>query len=302
MKVVVAGANGLIGSHLVRALRKRGDTVVALVRDARGSDPAEVRSWDGKSQGRWAGAVDGADAVVCLAGAPVAKRWTSGHKAAIRASRVEAVRALVEAMRAASRRPRAFVSGSAVGYYGFRGDALLDESAAAGDDFLAGVCVAWEGEARGAEALGVRTVLLRSGVILARDGGALGRMLLPFRAFVGGPVGDGRQWLSWIHIDDEIGLILHAIDREVRGPMNATAPEPATMRDFAKALGKALGRPSWLPVPGFALRLGLGEMSSMLTESQRAVPKAALESGYTFRFPTLASALADLFGGARASA
>jgi uncharacterized protein (TIGR01777 family) len=215
---------------------------------------------------------------------------------------VDSSRALVEAMRAARDKPRVFVAGSAIGYYGFQGDEPLDEIAAAGSDFLASVCQQWEGASRVAETIGVRTVLLRTGVVLAREGGALQKMLPPFKAFIGGPIGNGKQWLSWIHIDDEVGIILRGLDSELRGPVNAAAPEAATMKDFSRRLGTALGRPSWLPVPAFALRAALGELASMLTNGQRVVPKAALDIGYVFRFPSLAPALADLLGGARASA
>ncbi len=306
MKVVVAGANGLIGKSLVAKLRARGDDVVALVRtpDAGAAWARGVtqQAWDGRAMGPWASSVDGADAIVNLAGAPVAgKRWSEAWKKEILSSRLDSAKVLVEAARAATRKPRVFVAGSAIGYYGFHGDEPLDESAGPGTDFLAEVCAQWEDVSRAAEALGLRTVLLRTGVVLASDGGALQQMLPPFKAFVGGPIGDGKQWLSWIHLDDEVGLILWALDRELRGPLNAAAPGAVTMKDFSKALGRALGRPSWLPVPGFALRAALGEFASMLTHGQRVVPKAALDAGYVFRFPVLDAALADLLGGARAT-
>ncbi len=307
MRVIVAGASGLIGRKLCAKLRQRGDSVVALVRrvepSAAWAAGLEQLAWDGRSQGGWSSAIDGADAVVSLAGAPVGgKRWSEAYKREILDSRVLSSRALVEAMRAAKARPRAFVAGSAIGFYGFHGDEVIDESAAPGSDFLADVCRQWEDESRKADALSVRTVLLRTGIVLAREGGALQQMLPPFKAFVGGPIGDGKQWFSWIHVDDEVGLIEHALDRELRGPLNATAPEAVTMKDFCKALGRALGRPSWLPVPGFALRVGLGEFASMLTEGQRVSPKAALASGYSFHFPALQAALADVLGPSKAGA
>lgn len=305
MKVVVAGANGLIGKHLVAKLRARGDEVVALVRKT-GSDGwaqgSTVVAWDGKTQGPWAAHVDGADAVVNLAGAPVAgKRWSPEWKKVIYDSRIDSTRAVVDALKAAAKKPAVFIGGSAIGYYGLPGEAVIDETSAAGADFLAGVCRDWEAEASKAEQAGVRTVLLRTGVVLASDGGALEQMLPPFKAFVGGPIGDGKQWLSWIHIADEVGLILWAIgDARVKGPLNAVAPEPVRMGTFTKALGRALHRPSWLPVPGFALRAALGEFATMLLGSQRVVPKVALEGHYEFRFPQLPEALSDLFGGSRA--
>ena len=295
MKVAVAGANGLIGSNLVRALRARGDEVVPLVRSPR--NPGEVR-WDPKAGGEWTRALDGVDGVVNLAGANVGgKRWSEDYKKEIRESRLQATRALVEGMRSASRRPGVFVSASAVGYYGGRGDEEVTESTPPGRDFLAEVCKAWEGEAAHAEQLGVRTVLLRTGVVLDGNDGALKKMVPPFKAFVGGPIGSGRQWVPWIHIGDEVGLILWALDGTVRGPVDATAPKPARMQDFARALGRALGRPSLLPVPAFALRLAIGGMAEVLLEGQRALPRKALEGGYRFQFDDLERAFRDVLGG-----
>ena len=292
MKVVIGGANGLIGSELGRALRARGDEVVALVRKPRG--PGEVM-WDGRSVP--AGALERADAAVNLSGANIgARRWSEPYKKEIVDSRVESTRAFVEAMRAARPRPRAFVNASAVGAYGGRGDEELTEDSAPGGDFLAGVCKATEAQALRAEELGVRTVLLRTGVVLAQHGGALKQMLPPFKAFVGGPIGNGKQWFPWIHLADEVGLILWALDGGVRGPLNAVAPAPVRMKDFAQALGRALHRPALFSVPALVLRLGLGEMAEVLLEGQRAVPRKALQGGYRFRFPELAGALADLIG------
>ena len=294
MKVVIGGANGLIGSALLAALRARGDQVIALVRKPRG--PGEVK-WDGRTVSP--GAFDGADAVVNLAGANIgARRWSEAYKKEILDSRLEPTRAFVEGMRATRPRPRAFVNASAAGVYGGRGDEEVTEETPPGDDFLAGVCKATEGEARHAEELGIRTVLLRTGVVLAREGGALKQMLPPFKAFVGGPIGSGRQWFPWIHIADEVGLILWAVEGSVRGPLNAVAPNPVRMKEFAQALGRALHRPALLSVPPFVLRLGLGEMSDVLLEGQRAMPRKALDGGYRFRFPELTAALADLVGAA----
>ena len=289
MKAVIGGANGLIGSALVRALRTRGDEVVPLVRGAGGV------KWDGRSVP--GAALDGADAVVNLAGASLAgKRWSEAYKQEIVESRVASTRAFVEAMRAARPRPRVLVNASAVGVYGGRGDEELTEASAPGTDFLAGVCKAWEAEAQRAEELGVRTVPLRTGVVLAREGGALKQMLPPFKAFVGGPIGSGKQWFPWIHIADEIGILLWALDGAVRGPVIAAAPNPARMKEFAQALGRALHRPAVFAVPALVLRLGLGEMAEVLLDGQRAVPRKALEGGYRFRFPELPAALADLLG------
>jgi uncharacterized protein (TIGR01777 family) len=291
MKIVVAGANGLIGRHLVARLRERGDEAVALVR--RPGSAAE-RGWDGRSLD--SSVVDGANAVVNLAGASVAgQRWTGSYKIQIRQSRIESTRAIVEAIRASRSRPKVLVNASAVGWYGGRGDEEITETSAPGKDFLAEVCQAWEAEALRAEPLGVRVVLLRTGVVLARDGGALAKMVPPFKAFVGGPIGSGRQWVPWIHLADEVGLILWAIDSQVRGPVVAVAPNAVRMKDFARALGRALRRPAIFPVPAPALRLAMGEMAEVLLEGQRARPVKALEGGYRFRFGEVGAALADLF-------
>src|SRR6266849_6173848 len=276
MKVVIGGANGLIGSELGRALRARGDEVVALVRKPR--EPGEVK-WDGRSLP--AGALDGAEAAVNLSGANIgARRWSEAYKKEIVDSRVEW--------------PRVFVNASAVGAYGGRGDEELTEESARGADFLAGACKQSETEALRAEELGVRTVLLRTGVVLARQGGALKQMLPPFKAFVGGPIGKGRQWFPWIHMADEVGVILWALDSTVRGPVNSVAPNPVRMKEFAQALGTALHRPALFPVPALVLRLGLGEMAEVLLEGQRAVPRKALNGGYRFRYGELHAALHDL--------
>lgn len=275
MRVVVAGASGLIGTELTRALQARGDEVVRLPR-------FRTAPWS----------VDGADAVVNLAGANVAgKRWSESYKKQILDSRVETTRALAEATNRALIKPRVLVNASAVGYYGGRGDEPMDESGSAGADFLAGVVQAWEAEAR--EAM-VRSVQLRTGVVLTPKGGALQQMLPPFKAFVGGPIGSGRQWVPWIHIADEVSAILFCIDRDLSGPVNLVAPGVVTMKDFAAALGRALHRPSLLNVPGGPLKLILGEFAAVLLEGQRAVPKKLVEAGFQFRFPDLDSALRDL--------
>ncbi|GAC1558431.1 MAG: TIGR01777 family oxidoreductase [Myxococcales bacterium] len=299
MKIVVGGASGLIGKRLVARLAARGDEVVALVRTTAGDPPwaRGVRrvAWDGKQSGPWAAELDGAGAVVNLAGASVSgKRWSESYKQEILASRVDSTRALVQAMGAAAQKPRVFVSGSAVGYYGGRGDEPLDESAAPGDGFLAGVVRAWEAEAVAAEALGVRVALLRTGVVLAVEGGALPQMLPPFKAFVWVPVGSGKQWFPWIHVDDEVSLLVWAIDRDLRGPVNAAAPGVETMEAFCKSLGRVLHRPSWAKVPAAALRLAVGEFATVLTEGQRVVPGKAAQSGFRFRFERSEAALADL--------
>ena len=270
MKVAVAGSSGLIGTALVQALAARGDEVVRLPRF--GAAP-------------WS--LQGADAVVNLAGANLsAQRWSKAFKEEILRSRVEPTRALVNL------KPAVLVNASGVGYYGGRGDEVLDESAGPGADFLASVCVAWEAEAR--KLASGRVALLRTGVVLAPRGGALERMLLPFKAFVGGPIGDGKQWFPWIHIADEVAAILWCLDHAIAGPVNLAAPGIVTMKDFAAALGRALHRPSWAPVPKAALRIALGEMADMVVEGQRAVPKKLTESAFQFRFQDVDSALRDL--------
>jgi len=255
--------------------------------------PARAIGWDGLRA-----AMPETDAIVNLAGESIASgRWTAARKAAIRSSRVEATRALVDAAAAASPRPKVLVNASGVGYYGAHGDEPLDETAAAGTDFLARLCVEWEAEARRAEALGVRVVVVRLGVVLAPDGGALSAMLLPFRAGLGGPIGGGRQWMSWVHRDDVVGLLREAVgNAEYAGPVNATSPNPVTNRDFTRALGRVLHRPTVLPVPGIGLRLLMGEMATMLLTGQRVLPKVAERRGYAWQQPELPAALERCVG------
>lgn len=241
-------------------------------------------------------ALSGYDAVVHLAGENVAGgRWTDARRSAILDSRVEGTRAVVEALLAASPRPRTLISASAVGYYGNPGDRVVDEGDGPGQGFLADVCRAWEAEAREAEALGVRVVRVRIGVVLSRDGGALARLMPVFRMGVGGRVGDGQQWMSWIHIDDAVKVICFALEQEeISGPLNAVAPSPVTNREFSRALAKHLRRPAWLPVPAPALRLALGEMSSVVLEGQRVAPEGLRKLGYPFEYDELDAALHNL--------
>lgn len=298
MRVAVIGATGTIGRAASAALLGRGDAVTAVSRGgAAGITGADDARWDPVDGPPPDAALDGADAVLNLAGAPIeGGRWTAARKRQIHESRVLTTRLLVDALgRGAA--PRTLVNASAVGYYGARGDELLDESAPSGDDFLAETCIAWEREAVRAEDHGVRVVRVRTGIVLDREGGALPKLVLPFRFFAGGPIGGGRQWVPWIHIDDEVGLILHALDRdEVAGPLNAGAPEPVRQRDFAAALGRVLGRPSLVPTPAVALRLAMGEMATLALDGQRAVPKAALATGYAFGYTEAEPALRALLG------
>ena len=289
MKIVIAGGSGFLGSALSEALRSRGDHVVILSR--RGATP-----WtpDGTA-GPWAAQLDGADAVVNLAGEPLpGKRWTADRKSRILQSRVLATRSLAEAIRASSRKPSVFVSGSGVGFYPDSED-LVDESSPAGTGFLSQVCVAWESEALRAEVPECRVVLMRTGVVLHRSGGALQKLLLPFSLGAGGPIGSGSQWWGWIHLEDWVRMTLWAIDTpRMRGPLNVCAPEPARNREIMKALGRSLHRPAVIPTPAFALRLALGDMADeMLLASQRAVPRAARDGGFAWMFPELQPAMDD---------
>lgn len=331
MRIVIAGGTGFIGTALVSALIRAGHDVVVLTRqqpaevddtgvraaDVGGSPPGsvEIVRWDPMNEDPTPAVpthiVDGADAVVNLAGATIARRWTSSAKRLILNSRLDATRALVRAIGAAQERPRVFVSASAVGYYGPCGDELITEGSPAGDDFLAEVCKQWEaaalgvsgewGAAMGADAVdlraaGVRVVTARFGLILG-DGGALPTMALPFKLFVGGPLGSGQQWTPWIHIDDCTGLIRHALETDtLRGPLNVTAPEPVRNEQFANMLGRVMGRPSFMPAPAFAMRAVLGEMATMVLSGQRAVPEKALAEGYRFRYTDAEAALRDVLG------
>ena len=308
MKIAIAGGSGFLGRSLARRLLADGHAVSILGRgapEARAAVPepqpqaSAVRvAWlpDG-TVGPWAAALAGADAIVNLAGASIgARRWSAAEKARIRDSRVLATRSLAGAIRTMAQPPRVFVSGSAQGYYGSRGDEVLTEEAGAGRDFLAGVCVAWEREALEARPFVERLVLVRTGLVLDRDEGALPRMLLPFRFFAGGRIGSGQQFISWIHRDDWVSLVRWAIlRREIDGALNATAPSPARNAEFARSLGRALGRPSAAPTPAFAVKLALGEMAeSLLLSSQRVVPAKATAHGFQFAFPDLDSALLDV--------
>jgi uncharacterized protein (TIGR01777 family) len=296
--VTVTGATGLIGSTLVSALLDQGAQVTVLTRDpqrarARLGD-VEAVGWDLMREPAPAGALAGRDAVVHLAGEPVAQRWSAKAKRAIRDSRVTGTRNLLEGFGGSEpgERPRTLVSSSAIGYYGPHGEEPLDEDAPPGRDFLARVCREWESEAAKASELGVRVVQVRTGVVLDGSGGALAQMLTPFRLGVGGPVAGGRQYISWIHTEDLVGMVIAAIhDERWVGPVNATAPEPVSNRDFSRALGAALHRPSLVPVPGLALRLLYGEMAEMVTAGARVVPAKPLVLGYEFRHPHLDEAV-----------
>lgn len=302
MKVVISGGSGLLGQFLSAMLAREGHTVAVLSRRASAAHPAAARQvvWtpDGSANAAWARELDDATAVVNLAGESIAgRRWTRDHKRRILDSRVLATRSLVEAIARAQPPPSVFVSGSAVGFYGPLQDQVADEDTPAGRDFLASICVRWEAEATRAASARTRVVCIRTGLVLARNGGALPRMLLPFWLGFGGPLGSGRQYWPWIHWQDWVGLVRFAIEsRAASGPMNLTAPNPVTNSDFARELGRAMHRPAVVPTPGFALRLLLGEMAdALLLSGQRARPAKAERLGFTFAFTHLDGALRALF-------
>lgn len=294
--VLISGASGLVGGHLARALAARGDSPHGFSRDpSRLGAPIERGfAWDPQRGPPPPESFAEADAIVHLAGETVQGRWTEAKKRRIRDSRVVGTRHLVAGLERAERRPKTLICASAVGYYGDRGERALTERDSPGDDFLAEVCQGWEREAQAAEALGLRVVRLRIGLVLAREGGALKEMLLPAKLGVGGPLGGGQQWWSWIHHQDLVRLILWALDEDVAGPLNATSPNPVRQREFADQLGAELGRPSFLPAPRFALELALGEFSVELLSSKRVLPAAAQAAGFRFDFPDLRAALRDL--------
>ena len=296
MRIVIAGGTGFLGQPLATTLARQQHEVVVLTRRTGGLPPGHV-SWtpDG-SAGPWASVLEAADAVINLAGANIAgRRWTAARKQELRDSRILATRSLVAALRAAAPRPRVFVHGTGVGYYGPRGTEEVAENHAPGRDFLGQLGVAWESEGDAARETGARVVILRSAPVLAPEGGVLARLLLPFRLGLGGPLGSGEQYLPWIHRRDWIDLVRWSlITTAAEGPLNATAPQPVTNREFTRTLAQVLRRPHVLRVPAFALRLALGELADALLTGQRAVPKRALDMGFHFRCPSLEPALRDL--------
>lgn len=278
MRVLVLGASGFIGTHLLAALRARGDDVAT----ASLRDPAAA-----------ARAARGCDAIVNLSGESINQRWSSAAKRRIEESRTAAPRAFLDALEASGERPSAYVSASAIGYYGTSETAAFTESSPPGDDFLARVCIAWEREAQRAQTLGMRVAIVRCGVALGTDGGALKAMLGPFRLGAGGVVGNGKQWISWVHVDDAAAIYLRAIDG-IGGVVNATAPNPVTNAEFTKTLGEVIERPTMVPVPSFALRAMLGEGADLVVRGQRVIPQRLNDEGYAFAYPSLEPALRSL--------
>lgn len=300
MKIVITGGTGLIGGAFIEAVRADHEVVV-VSRSARpAADGIRFVEGDPTQPGAWQGELETADAVVNLAGKPILCRWTERAKVQLRASRVESTRLIAEALAKHPARadgsPKILLSGSAIGYYGFTGDEELTEETPAATGFLPELAVEWEAAARPAASAGVRVVYVRTGVVLAKEGGALPQLLTPFKLYLGGPVSSGSQWMSWIHIRDMANLLKFCLLNDVSGPVNFTAPEPQKNWGFCRTLGDVLHRPSWLRVPAFALRLLYGEAAVVVVKGQKVLPKAALRAGYRFEFNDLKPALEDLLG------
>jgi uncharacterized protein (TIGR01777 family) len=296
MNITISGASGFIGRRLLKNLASAGHSLHVLTRHAGANMPPGVRLsvWDPMKGQPPRESLENANAIIHLAGEPVAQRWTPEVKQRIRDSRVEGTRQLVEALSALPRGPNVLVAASAVGYYGSRGDELLDESSPPGTGYLAETCVAWEREAQAAKALGMRVAVIRIGMVLDPAGGALARLLLPFRMGAGGRLGSGQQWTAWIHLADLAEQVRFAVDNPVAGVWNGVAPVPVTNREFTRELAREMHRPAIFPVPGLALKAIFGEMSEVLLASQRVAPRAAQAAGFRYRFPQLGAALADL--------
>jgi uncharacterized protein len=304
MKVAVTGATGFVGSRLVARLHKEGNRVLVLTRNTAFAQKVfpseafanvEIVAYTPTVSGSWQNTIAGCDGVVNLAGEPIAEeRWTPEHKRKIFNSRQLGTQKIVEAIANANPKPGVLVNASAIGYYGTSETTTFDESSPSGSDFLAEVCQAWEAEATKVKDAGVRLVILRFGIVLGL-GGALGKMIMPFKLFAGGPIGSGRQWFSWIHIDDLVNLILQALTKpEIEGVYNATAPNPIRMVDLCQTLGQVMHRPSWLPVPAFALEALLGDGAIVVLEGQQVLPKHTLESGFEYQYPHLEPALKQI--------
>ena len=303
MKIAITGATGFVGTRLVEKLNRPETQILILTRNPERATrvfPAsafpnlEIVSYSPKESGDWQQAISGCDAVVNLAGEAIAERWSPEHKQEILESRQLGTRKIVEAIAQADSKPSVLVNPSAIGYYGTSETATFEETSPPGNDFLAQVCQSWEAEAQKVKQADVRLVILRFGIVLG-NGGALGRMLGPFKMFAGGPIGSGRQWFSWIHRDDLVNLIIEAIERsDLEGTFNATAPNPVRMSEFCQILGDVMKRPSWLPVPGVALEILLGEGAIVVVEGQQVLPKKTESIGFEYQYPTLKPALAEI--------
>ncbi len=301
MRIIITGGTGLIGTALSKKLLEDGHEVIILSRNPnRSSVPTGVRveEWDAKTPDGWGSLINADTAIVNLAGAGIAdKRWSDQRKKILHASRIDAGKAVTAAIEAAEQKPKVLIQSSAVGFYGIHDDEKLTEASSVGNDFLAKLCEEWETSTTSVEAMGIRRVIIRTGVVMSADGGAFPRMAMPFKLFVGGPVGSGEQWLSWIHIDDEVKAIQFLINNETtNGIYNLTAPNPHTNKQFSKTIGKVLGRPSFMPVPAFAMKILFGEMSTVLLDGQRVLPSNLESAGFTFDFPNLEPALQNLLG------
>ncbi len=302
MRVIITGGTGMIGRALSRDLVRDGHEVIILSRNPQEHrqnvpDKAELIEWDAKSAHGWLEYADGASGIINLAGVNIGEsRWTEKRKKAILSSRIDSGKAVVEAINLAKNKPAWVIQASAVGYYGASGDQILTEDSPAGNEFQSIVCQEWESSTKPLDEMGIRRVVIRSGLVLDRFDGALPRMAMPFRLFVGGQLGNGEQWFSWIHLNDEVQAIRFLIDRaELKGVFNLTAPNPVRNREFTSALGKVLKRPSWIPVPAFALEIIFGEMARVLLTGQRVVPERLLAAGYKFQFPEIISALKEIY-------
>ncbi len=300
-RIIITGATGLIGKKLADALISRGDEVIVFSRDtkkAKSIFPTSIEcvEWNYQRPDQWKSKLENADAVVHLAGINLfAKRWNEKFKKEVIDSRKVSTKNLVEAIASRANQPEVFISASGIGYYRDCGDKILNEDSPLGKDFLADVCEAWESESRRTGEFGIRNVQIRTGLVLSTEDGALKKMLLPFKFFIGGPLGNGKQWASWLHIDDIVAIYLHAIDNQnISGAVNAASPNPVRMKEFAKTLGKVLHRPSLFPVPKFALKIVVGEAAEVVTASQRVDVKKLLSIGYKFKFEMLEEALTDL--------
>lgn len=303
MKIAITGATGFVGSRLVVKLHDRGDDILILTRNpdkARRIYPKsiypkiEIIPYIATESGDWQKEISGCDAVINLAGEPISERWTGEAKRAIVASRQIGTEKIVEAIAMADQKPKVLINSSAIGYYGTSETASFDENSPPGGDFLADVCKKWETAAQKVKDYGTRLVILRTGIVLG-NGGALGKMIPPFKLFAGGPIGSGRQWFSWIHRDDLINLIIYCLDRQgISGTFNATAPNPVRMKEFCQILGEVMNRPSWLPVPDFALEILLGEGAKIVLEGQEVLPKATQAIGFDYRYPNLEAALEEI--------